>query len=198
MFSVDYPQSCQIPSKKNRSLRKDYKLAIEQQVKPKSASRIALQADEQSTRESWRTTANRRGAEGVEARAGEAVGEDDLEPRVLLAHAGLGIGEVPPVPERYPGRRHGRAAGRPADPRRRRRLHGPVDPPPQRAHERAHRGRRRRPRRAPLRAAAQHRRPRQQLHCRRHKRYQTAAAAAQWTDGFGMDPTRPLLAGRWC
>jgi hypothetical protein len=37
------------------------------------------------------------GADAVLAGAGEAVGEADLEPGLLLGHAALSVGEVPPV-----------------------------------------------------------------------------------------------------
>jgi hypothetical protein len=56
---------------------------------------IAAAGGAEHQRSAWAT--DRRGADGVVARAGEAVGEDDLVPRLLLAHPGLGVGEVPPV-----------------------------------------------------------------------------------------------------
>jgi hypothetical protein len=59
-------------------------------------------------RAGWTRTTDRRGADGVVAGAGEAVGEDDLVPGVLLAYPGLGVGEVPAIAEPHPGRRHGR------------------------------------------------------------------------------------------
>ena len=84
------------------------------------------------------------------------MGDDDLEARVLLAHPGLGVGQVAAVPEAHPGRSHRRPPRRPARPGRR---HGLADPPAQRAHDGAHGepG-------LPLPGAAQHGRLGQQLH----------------------------------
>jgi len=76
---------------------------------------------------------DRRRADGVEPGAGEAVGEDDLEPRVVLADPGLGVRQVAPVPEPHPRRRRRRGPSR--------RRHGTANPPVQRARdEGAHRG----------------------------------------------------------
>jgi len=82
------------------------------------------------------------GADAVLAGAGEAVGEDDLEPGLVARHAALAVGEVAAVAEPEPGRRHGGSSLGAAHPwRGRLRLHGPRQPPRQRAqHGRRRRG----------------------------------------------------------
>lgn len=101
---------------------------------------------------------DRRRADGVEAGAGEAMGEDDLEPRVLLAGPGLGVRQVAAVPEPHPRRRGWRG------PRRR---HGTANPPAQRGP----------PLPLPLHlpGAAQHGRLGQQLHCGEGEAHRTPA-----------------------